>query len=348
VAEVASSRSRDATPARGALGARAASPARGVRGANVSATGRERVSEIQRARIVTAITELVREGGVAGITVAHVVERSGVSRRTFYELFSDRDDCLSAAFEQALERAAATVLLVYEASGEAWEARIRASLAALLGFLDAEPAMGGLLVVDALAAHRAVLERRASVVRALIDAVHQGGIRPLGGPGRRPKRIVAEGAVGAVLAVVHARLSLQDPKPLAGLLNELMGMIVLPYRGPEAAACELRSPAPRPRRRPVAAAVPADPLRELDMRLTYRTVRVLLAIAERPGASSRGVADASGISDPGQMSKLLWRLEHLGMIANTADRPTRGEPNAWSLTAKGREVEQAIRAQTGR
>ncbi len=320
-------------------------PARPGGGANGAVLGPERVGEIQRARIVTAMTELVREQGVAAINVGHVVGRSGVSRRTFYELFSDRDDCLLAASDQALERAAAVVLPVYEAAGP-WEARIRAGLAALLGFFDEEPAMGGLLVVDALAAERPVLERRAKVVEVLINAVHQGGTRPRGGPGRRPTRIVAEGAVGAVLAVIHARLSARDPKPLAGLLNQLMGMIVLPYRGPEAAERELGRQAPKPRRRPTPAA-PADPLRELGMRLTYRTVRVLLAIAEHPGASSREVADASGISDQGQMSKLLWRLEHLGLIDTAVRHHGRGEPNAWSLTPKGMEMERTIRSQTG-
>jgi len=253
------------------------------------------------------------------------------------------------------------VIPAYESPG-AWEQRIRAGLAALLGFLDEEPAMGGLLVVDALAAERPVLERRAKVVDALIDAVHQGGARPKGlagsgnGPvnhgagGRRaaarPPRLVAEGAVGAVLAVIHARLSARDPKPLAGLLNPLIGMIVLPYQGPEAAERELGRQTPKLRRRPTPAA-PANPLRELGMRLTYRTVRVLLAIAEHPGASSREVADASGISDQGQMSKLLWRLEHLGLVDTAVRHHGRGEPNAWSLTPKGREVERTIRLQTG-
>ncbi len=338
-------------------------------GSSNGVLGPERVGEIQRARIVTAMTELVRERGVAAINVGHVVGRSGVSRRTFYELFSDRDDCLLAAFEQALERAAAVVIREYEeaearpsgaeaggveakragargaevkGAAGAWEARIRAGLGALLGFLDEEPVMGGLLVVDALAAERPVLERRARVVRALIDAIHQGGAPPRDGLGRRPPPIVAEGAVGAVLAVIHARLSASDPKPLAGLLNQLMGMIVLPYQGAEAAKRELKRPAARPSRRPVTA--PADPLRDLGMRLTYRTVRVLLAIAEQPGASSREVADASDITDQGQMSKLLWRLEHLGLIETAVRHHGRGEPNAWSLTAKGREVARTIRS----
>jgi DNA-binding MarR family transcriptional regulator len=84
------------------------------------------------------------------------------------------------------------------------------------------------------------------------------------------------------------------------------------------------------------------------MRLTYRTVRVLAAIAAHANASNRQVADASGVQDQGQISKLLARLEHLGLIENAgAGGPTRGEPNAWRLTPRGREVEHAIREQAG-
>ena len=303
---------------------------------------REGVGDLQRARILAAMTELVRERGVAGVTVAHIVGRSGVSRRTFYELFEDREDCLLAAFEHAIARAAVEVRPAYEAPDRRWEERIRAGLAAMLAFLDREPALAGLCVVDALAGERPLLACRARVVDVLVAAVHQGAAAP------RPARIVAEGVVGAVLAVIHTRLCEPDPKPLAGQLNQLMSIVVLPYLGPEASGRELKRPRPRVPRR---SAVPSDPLRELDMRLTYRTVRVLLAIGELgtrgPHPSSREVADAAGVADQGQISKLLWRLEHLGLIANRTQRHGRGEPNAWTLTARGGEVAHAIRAQTG-
>jgi AcrR family transcriptional regulator len=316
------------------------------------AVERDSIKELQRARIIAAMSELVHERGVGSVTVAHVVARSGVSRRTFYEQFDDREGCLFAAFEGALARAAAVVLPAYEIPG-AWAEQIRAALAALLGFLDDEPALGGLLIVTALAAEGRVLERRARVLDALVDAVHRDAravdreraqtrsrrARSVA----RPRRIVAEGAVGAVLAVIHARLVARGSQPLSGLLNPLMGMLVLPYLGASAAARELVRPAPRARR-PSAAS--ADPLRSLDMRLTYRTVRVLLAIAERPGANGRQVADASGISDQGQMSKLLARLRQLGLIHNAAPGHRKGEPNVWSLTSRGGEVERAIRVQS--
>jgi DNA-binding MarR family transcriptional regulator len=86
------------------------------------------------------------------------------------------------------------------------------------------------------------------------------------------------------------------------------------------------------------------------MRLTYRTIRVLLAIAELGGRgstdgrapSNREVAAAAGIADQGQISKLLARLQALGVVENTGGDHAKGEPNAWSLTSKGRDVAYAI------
>ena len=318
--------------------------------------------EIQRARMIAALIEVAVEHGAGGVTVAHVVARSGVSRRTFYELFEDRDDCFLAAFDLAVERAAQHVLPAYEAPG-AWRERIRVGLGALLEFLEDEPGMGTLCVVDALGAGPRALERRARVVRALIGAV-DGGRREARG-GACPTRLTAEGVVGAVLAVLHARLTTRGgangsragrsgaggAPSMTGLLGPLMGMIVLPYQGQAAAARETSRPAPRRRR---TAHTHGDPLRDLDMRLTYRTVRVLLAIAELCGRGSMGgrapsnrqVADASGVADQGQISKLLARLEHLGLIYNSGAGPLRGEPNVWSLTPKGEEIERTIRRQT--
>jgi DNA-binding MarR family transcriptional regulator len=121
-------------------------------------------------------------------------------------------------------------------------------------------------------------------------------------------------------------------------------MVVLPYLGPAAARRELARPAPPARNgRPARS---ADPLRELDMRLTYRTIRVLMAIGESGGEglhpSNRQVADAAGIRDQGQVSKLLSRLEQLGLIQNAAEPQVKGEPNAWRLTQRGEQVRAVV------
>ena len=301
--------------------------------------GRGDVVSLQRARIITAMVEVVAERGVARSTVAHVVARSGVSRRTFYELFSDREDCFLAVFDQAVEQATGRVVPAFEGA-DGWLERMRAGLRALLEFLDDEPGLGRLAIVDALGAGPIALERRARVVGVLIDAVDRGRREPNATP--RLKRFTAEGIVGAVLAVLHARLTELEPRPMVRLLAPLMGLIVLPYQGRTIAEHETRRSAPR--RRPAAPPV-ADPLRDLEMRLTYRTVRVLVVIATVPGASNREVSDAAGVADQGQISKLLVRLERLGLIENIGEGHARGEPNAWQLTPKGREVERTISRQ---
>jgi AcrR family transcriptional regulator/DNA-binding MarR family transcriptional regulator len=286
------------------------------------------------------MTALVRERGAGGVTVAHVVARSGVSRRTFYELFEDREDCFLAAFDTAVARAGESVSAAYAGDGR-WCERMRAALGAALAFLDREPEMGVLAVVGALGGGPRALERRAEVLRRMVDAVYEGRLQ---GRGAKPvERLVAEGVVGAVLAVVHARLLEAKPKPLISLLNPLMGIIVLPYLGPAAAAREAARPMPAAPR-PVKPR--GDPLRDLDMRLTYRTVRVLLAIASEPAASNRQVASAAGIGDQGQISKLLSRLQALGLIENGGGDHSKGEPNAWSLTPHGLAITQTIQTQT--
>jgi DNA-binding MarR family transcriptional regulator len=92
--------------------------------------------------------------------------------------------------------------------------------------------------------------------------------------------------------------------------------------------------------------VPADPLRDVGMRLTYRTVRVLMAVAAHPGSSNREIGIAADMHDQGQTSKLLTRLSKLGLIENTGAGLARGAPNAWTLTPKGHQIQQAIREGT--
>jgi AcrR family transcriptional regulator/DNA-binding MarR family transcriptional regulator len=311
--------------------------------------GREKVTEIQRARILAAMTEVASERGAANVTVAHVVARSGVSRRTFYELFEDREACFLAAFDDAIARIAACVLPAYGDDGR-WVERVRAGLLALLEFLDEEPEVGRLVVVEALAAGPRALERRTRAIEVVKGVLDEG--RKEARRGHVPPPLTAEGVAGAVSSVLHARLAAPAgggrSRALGGsfgdLLGALMGMIAMPYLGAAAAAKEIERP--QPPRAARAKGTAKDPLRELDMRLTYRTVRVLMAVGQAPGASNRRLADASGVQDQGQISKLLSRLQTLGLIHNTAAGPAKGEPNAWQLTPKGLQVGEAIETQT--
>lgn len=299
----------------------------------------EHVAEIQKGRLLAAMVEVCAERGAANVSVAHVVARAGVSRRTFYEVFEDREECFLCAFDEAVARGARYVFAAYDPQAR-WIERLRAAFTGLLSFLVAEPNTGRLLIVGSLGAGPKALEHRRGVLAAMIAFVDEGRRESRTTEGLPP--LTAEGVVGGVLSVLHSRLVDGDDGELMELAGPLVSMIVLTYLGPAAARKEFARPAPSS---PPPSLVEAeDPLRDLGLRLTYRTVRVLMAVAATPGGSNRQVADHADISDQGQISKLLARLGGLGLIENTGAGSVRGAPNSWILTDRGWKVQAALAA----
>jgi AcrR family transcriptional regulator len=202
------------------------------------------VEEVQRTRILEAMAEMAVDLGAGAVTVSHVVAHAGVSRRTFYELFPDREACLLATFNLGVERARARIEPVYSAEPR-WRDGVRVGLAAFLAFLEAEPALGQLCVVHSLGGGADVLSRRAEMLGKLAEVVDRG--RMEGAAGRvQPPALIAEGVVGAVLSVIYTQLQGQDEgQPLTDLFGVLMNLILLPYLGPSAARRELTRPVPK-------------------------------------------------------------------------------------------------------
>jgi len=339
---------RDGRPRKGSAPPGVADARSEKRADRGSGGAQAQVAEIQRARIVTAMVQEVAERGAANVSVGHAVARSGVSRRTFYEIFNDREECFLAAFDDALRNVAANVIPAYEQSGS-WRVRVRSALTALLESLEYDRSAARLLVVESLAAGPAALGRRNRVLAQITPIVEAGSQEAK--TNTPPPVLTAEGIVGGVLSVLHARLTQSDSQTgredeasLLDLLGPLMGMIVLPYLGPAIARKETEKPIPEhPGTRPV---LRTDFLQDLPMRFTYRTMRVLIAVAElsQNGAhpSNRAVGEHAGIADQGQASKLLARLHKLGLIENQGGNPTKGEANAWTLSATGRQVHDSI------
>jgi AcrR family transcriptional regulator/DNA-binding MarR family transcriptional regulator len=296
---------------------------------------------MQRRRLLTATLEVVFVRGVQAVTVTSVSDRAGVSRKTFYDIFEDRDGCLLAAFEKAMDHA--TRAVEQAADGEkSWREALRAGITGLLSFLDDEPGAGRLLIVDALSAGDRALEVRRRVLAQITTTFDEG--RKEAKTGRELPSLTAEGVVGAVFSVIHARMLERDPRPLVELAGPLMAMIVQFYLGPTVAQKELDRPMPVAKR--TALRLPTDPFKDLPIRLTYRTALVLSSIAGSPGASSKQIAAASGVADQGQMSRLLARLERVGLVQNSGTGPINGGAKAWSLTDKGHTVHGAITEQT--
>jgi AcrR family transcriptional regulator len=129
---------------------------------------REVILASQRGRMLEAMAESVAGKGYGSTTVADVVGRAGVSRKTFYEHFTDKEDCFLAAYDACVDILMTQVIDAREGIDD-WGAAMRASLRAYLEVMAAEPALARTFFVEVLAAGPRALERRAEVHSRFAD-----------------------------------------------------------------------------------------------------------------------------------------------------------------------------------
>jgi AcrR family transcriptional regulator len=195
------------------------------------------VVENQRERILAAVADVTSAAGYRDMTVADVIVTAGVSRRTFYEHFKNKDDAFMAAFDAVLAQLLAVVQEAYR--GEEYPLdRLRAGLMAFLDFVSREPAFARMCIVEALAAGPEAVARR-NAAMAQFAALLDGTAAELGTPAR-PALLTAETIVGGVYEVIYTRVVRGEIRELPQLLPDLMYSAVLPYAGPPAALAEYR------------------------------------------------------------------------------------------------------------
>lgn len=193
------------------------------------------VVENQRERILSAVADVTSVAGYREMTVEDVIVTAGISRRTFYEHFTNKDDAFLAAFDAVLAQLLSTVQEAYEGEEDGAE-RLRAGLAAFLDFLAREPAFARMCIVEALAAGSEAVQRRNAAMATfarIIDKNARASSPPLD-----PPALTAETIVGGIYEVIYTRVVRGDIRDLPELLPDLVWSAVLPYAGPEAALAE--------------------------------------------------------------------------------------------------------------
>jgi AcrR family transcriptional regulator len=128
------------------------------------------VYEVQRERLLDALAEVIAEEGYLNTAVQKILERAGISRRTFYEIFDDKEDCFLAAYQQAADHAIVLVQRGCRLQGTP-EIRIENGLRAMLEFAEREPAVARMWVVEVMAAGEKARVRRAKTMERLTDLV---------------------------------------------------------------------------------------------------------------------------------------------------------------------------------
>jgi AcrR family transcriptional regulator len=302
----------------------------------------ERALEIQRARLMDAAVEVVGEAGVRAATVAEVGTRANLSRTTFYNHFKDSADCVLAAHRRALGRLTASISEAF-AKESAWSEGVVAGLAALVAFMDVEPQLAQVLLVECFALGPVVLEQRREelgVLRPLLDA---GRAQLPPGDGAHPWQ--AEATIEGLAALLRTRAMERNAPPFTPLLGELVSLTLGHYRAQprereeaqrrvQALVEEGSATFPRP------SSKPAWPPAWSSKSLGFRMERCLRYLAAYPGASNGEVAKGIDLGHQGQVSRMLSRLREKGLLAR---RPGgAGKPNAWWLTPEGELYAQAI------
>ena len=204
---------------------------------------REVVTESQRARLLDAMAHAVAERGYASATVADVVARAGVSRKTFYEHFRDKEECFLAAYDAGVEVVLAAIRAAQPVD-DTWPGLLRARVRAYLETLAAEPAFTRTFLIEVFAAGEAALERRARVLdrfAGLLRELHEQARRDVPALPKVPELVFAA-SVGAVNELVTTCVREGRTAEVTALEDTVVYLDVALFAGHDVAAA-LPSPA---------------------------------------------------------------------------------------------------------
>jgi AcrR family transcriptional regulator len=189
--------------------------------------------------MLAAVAEAVTEGGgYARMSVEDIVRRAGVSRRTFYEQFDNKDEAFLAAFDDGAKLLLASVRVAVE-SEKTFPARLIAGFGTFLEVLAASPTFAQLCIVEVLAAGPDAIERRTRVMGEFAKLIDDNAkLLP-----RRPKlpALAAEAIVGGVYEAVFRRVAAREPERLPELLPDVIELALMPYVGEKQAVALARS-----------------------------------------------------------------------------------------------------------
>jgi AcrR family transcriptional regulator len=187
---------------------------------------REELRASQRGRLICAIADSVAEKGYPDTSVADVIALAGVSRRTFYEHFSDKEDCFLAAYDEGAKATYDAMLEAAEGLDD-WRLILDAVLTTWLEFLEADLAFTRAYMVEFWAAGDAARERwmlRRDRTGGLLKTLHKMARK------EDPRIVevsdtVVAAVVGGVNRVLISHVLEHKPEPLTELKADLIAFI---------------------------------------------------------------------------------------------------------------------------
>ncbi|MGA9877071.1 MAG: TetR family transcriptional regulator [Solirubrobacteraceae bacterium] len=281
--------------------------------AGSSAPGRE--------RILRALAEIVAERGFADTTLTGVLRRARVSRGTFVQQFESLNDALCALLDIGLAHSKQIVSDAFDREAE-WQDGLLCAIALVLEFLDAEPTLARVWLVEALAAGRPALERWEQNVELL--RVHIVDYLPAHVVSSAPT-LASSGALNAILAVARQHVVAHHSESLTERLEDVVELIAISW--PETGSTpsgglslELtlawlsRRAAGNGSRREVLPVVWKAETCTSGPGHGVRASECLAYVEIHPGACNREIADALAIRHGSHVSRLLRGLFEQGLV----------------------------------
>jgi AcrR family transcriptional regulator len=188
---------------------------------------REVVAENQRERLLNGVVDAVAEHGYNATTIGAITEAAGISRRTFYEHFKDKEGCFLAAYEMIDTHVRGAMLTAAERSGS-WPERVPAALTALLDALARDLAVARFYLLEPLAAGGEIAARYRDAMALLAEA-----LRPEHRPVGMDVEVRDQVLMGGITALVARRLKAGEVAHLPELLADLTELALAPYMSRE-------------------------------------------------------------------------------------------------------------------
>jgi len=195
------------------------------------------VARNQRERILAAVAQATVDNGYGGMSVQDVVRQAGVSRRTFYELYSNKDDAFMAAYHEGATRLLTSVRAAYRTE-TSFEGMLSAMLSEFLNILAASPTFAHMCIVDVMAAGPEAIAKRTWVMTEFAKLIDENARRLVGRD--VPPPVVAEILVGGIYEAIYRRIARGELDQLPALLPDVVQSALLPYIGNEAATAYRR------------------------------------------------------------------------------------------------------------
>ena len=165
----------------------------------------------QRARLFAAAAAVFARGGYADASAEAVAREAGMSKATFYEHFDNKEDCLIALFDAAIEEVLAEMRVAAEAHAAAEPVdRVRATIRAFLRALAGFPDQAQTLLVEVVGAGPRAMARRDEALDQVATYIHENfeGLQSFDD---------AFAVVGAAVELASRRLRAGHPEQLSEL-----------------------------------------------------------------------------------------------------------------------------------